>query len=84
MSTHIRVSADLLDHVLVEVSSIAHQGPRNGEGVLQAKESIVVEPKQRTLLELRSTALKVMDVLHPAVVRGSRLRVDVLLEHDDI
>lgn len=70
VTTHIRMPADLLDDILMEVASISHQRPGDMEGMLQTPEGIGVEAKQRSALQLHAARLGGVDVLHPAVVSG--------------
>lgn len=76
------MSADLLDDILVEVTSVAQQRITNAKGVLHAKVIRLGQTKERPLLQL--IPLRTVDVLHPAVMSRSRIRRDVLLEDDDI
>lgn len=81
--TYIRVSTDLLDNILVEMTGIAHERVSYVEGVLQAEVGLVIEAEERTLLQFLAVVGSV-DVLHPAVVSGGDRVVDVLLKHDNI
>lgn len=83
-ATHIRMLADLLNNILVEVASIPHQRASHVEGMLQASIGIGVKAEQRPLLQLHAAGLGGVDILHPAVVGGSSRRIDMLLKHDDI
>ena len=78
--THIRMAADSLNHVLVEVTSVAQEGAGNVKGGLETLEQISSE-WERTLSEL--TVLHV-DVLHPGLMSGRRGRVYMVLENDNI
>lgn len=54
------------------------------EGMLDAKEGVGVEAKEAALLELHTSVVGGVDVLHPAMVSGSSRGVDMLLKHNDI
>lgn len=82
--THIWVSADLLNHILVEVTSVARKRFTNAEGVLQTKVIGFSEAKERPLLQFSALILRSVDVLHPALVNRSGVGVNVLLENDDV
>jgi hypothetical protein len=60
--------ADLLDDILMEVTSISSEFTSDVEGVFETHESLEVEIKQGALLQLHATVLSSVDVLHPAVV----------------
>jgi hypothetical protein len=60
--------ADLLDDILMEVTSISSELATDVESVLETHESLEVEVKQGALLQLHATVLSSVDVLHPAVV----------------
>ena len=78
------MTADLLDDILMEVTSISHKRSSNVESVLDTSEGLKVETKERTLLQLHPTVLGGVDVLHPAVVVRSSALVNVLLEYNNI
>lgn len=78
------MSADLLDDIFVEVTRVTDQRTSNVKGVLETQVGFVTEAEERPLLQLSPLALRVMDVLHPAVVSRSELGSDVLLENDDV
>jgi hypothetical protein len=60
--------ADLLDDILMEVTSISSEIASDVESVLETHKSLEVEVKQGALLQLHATVLSSVDVLHPAVV----------------
>lgn len=81
--THIRMPADLLDDIFVEVASITHQRASHVEGMLQTQVGIGIKAEERALLQLHTDIVGV-DVLHPAVMSGRGRSTDMLLKHDDI
>ena len=81
--THIRMPADLLDDILVEVSSITHHRTTHIESVFHTEVGGISEAKERTLLQL-SPDLGVVDVLHPAVMSRNRIGSNMLLEDNNI
>ena len=81
--THIRMPADLLDDILVEVSSITHHRTTHIESVFHTEVGGLSEAKERTLLQL-SPDLGVVDVLHPAVMSRNRIGSKMLLEDNNI
>jgi hypothetical protein len=83
--THIRVVADLLDDVLVEVTGVALEGVANLEGVLHAREDVIGGGAEATLAQLQTLLLAiVVHVLDPGVVVGGGRVIDVVLELDDV
>lgn len=83
--THIRVVADLLDDVLVEVTGVALEGVANLEGVLHAREDVIGGGAEATLAQLQTLLLAiVVHVLDPGVVVGGGRIIDVVLELDDV
>jgi hypothetical protein len=68
-NTHIGVVADLLDDVLVEVTSIALEAVANLEGVLHTREDIGHGRGEAALAELQTLLLTaIVDGLHPVVM----------------
>lgn len=87
-STYIRMVADLLDHIRVEVTGVTLEALANGEGVLHATKDlsndIVNDATLAQLDELITLGTIVVNGLDPAVVlRGSRV-IDMVLELDDV
>lgn len=85
ITTHIWVSADLLDHILIEVTGVSEQAAGNVVGVLEAVEDVIDHWRLRSLLEIVLGGLGgLVEVLDPAVVLGGEVGGDVLLELDHV
>ena len=85
MATHIRVSTDLLEHILIKVTRVAQQAPSNVVRVLETTEDVIHHRRLTPLSELCLRVLGVqVDVLHPAVVVCSMLLRHMLLEDNDV
>lgn len=83
-TTYIWVPANLLDHILVEVTGVAQE---SGHVIcmLQSIVDHILERELASLLELGAGTLALeMDVLYPAMMASSSMFGDVLLEDDDI
>jgi hypothetical protein len=78
------MTADLLDDILMEMTSISHERSSDVESVFDTSVGLEVEAEEGTLLEFHPAVLGGMDVLHPAVVVRGRALIDVLLENNDI
>jgi len=81
---NIGMTADLLDDILVEVTSISSERSSNLESVLQAHETLKVKVEQGALLQLHPTGMSGVHLLQPALVSGGRALVNMLLEYDDV
>lgn len=82
---YIRVSANLLDDILIEVTSVAHEAAGDVVGVLEAVEDVIDHRRLRALAELGLSDLGLLvEVLHPAVVLSSQVLGDVVLELDHV
>lgn len=78
------VPADLLNHILVEVTSIAHQA-WDVVGVLETLEDLLLEACLISLLELCLVILiSEVHFLHPAMMGLSVCICDMLLEEDHV
>lgn len=85
MATYIWVVSDLLDDRVIEVTRVTGKTSANLVCVLEALEDIAGDGELRALSELGPLSLALgVDVLHPAVMVGSRLLRDVLLEDHDV
>lgn len=82
--THIRVSANLLNHILVEVTGVTRKRITNAEGMLKTKVVGFSEAKERPFLQLSALILRSVDVLHPALMNRSGVGINMLLENDDV
>lgn len=75
--------SDLLDHGLVEVTSVALETIANLEGVLHALENAL--GGDGALSQVKASLLAIgVDVLDPSVVIISRGIIDVILKLDDV
>ena len=84
-STYVRVLADLLDDILVEVARVALETSSDVVCVLETVEHSVKDRSLRALTQLELGVLGLLvDVLHPVVVSRSSVMVDVILEGDQI
>ena len=85
-ATYIRMTADLLNDILVEMTRVSHERTSDVESILHTQEGgLEIKVKETTLLQLRPVvAVSGVDVLHPAVVSGSDRGANVLLKHDNI
>lgn len=82
---YIRVSANLLDDILIEVTSVAHEAAGDVVGVLQAVEDVIDHRRLRALAKLGLSDLGLLvKVLHPAVVLSSQVLGDMVLELDHV
>lgn len=85
VATHIRVSTDLLKHILIKVTRVAQQAPGNVVRVLKTTEDVINHRRLTPLSELRLRVLGVqVDVLHPAVMVCSMFLSHMLLEDNDV
>lgn len=82
--TYVGMSSDLLDNILMEVTRVAHQGAGNVKSVLETEVELVPDAKERPLLQVNPLNLRLVDVLHPAVMSRHRFGIDMLLEDDDV
>jgi hypothetical protein len=85
--TYVRVLADLLDRVFMEVTGVSHQGPSNIERTLETLKELIAKSKfqaEEPLLQIRSPGLLAVDVLHPALVNRRCIGIDVLLKNNNI
>jgi len=81
----IRVVAELLNHVGMEVTSVALESTADREGVLQTAKDLADQRGVAALAELEVVILATLvDLLDPGVVVGSRGVIDVVLELDDV
>lgn len=82
---YIRVSADLLDDILIEVASVAHKTASDVVGVLETREDVIDHRGLRALTELGLSDLSLLvEVLHPAVVLSSQVLGNMVLELDHV
>jgi hypothetical protein len=82
---YIRVSADLLDDILIEVAGVAHQASADVVCVLEAAEDVIDHGSLRALAELGLCDLSLLvKALYPAVVLSSQVLGDVVLELDHV
>lgn len=83
--TYIGVVADLLNSLVVKVTSVAAEAVAEIKGVLHAGEDIVDGVKETTLAELEALLLAiVVNITDPGVVSLGLGLVNVLLELDDV
>lgn len=79
------MSSDLLDDRVIEVAGVSKETASNVVCVLHALKDIGRDWELGALSELCSLNLTLqVDVLHPAVVVGSRCLGDMLLENNDV
>lgn len=84
-NTYIGVVANLLNDVVVEVTSIATEARAEVKGVLHAGEDILDRVEETTLAELEGLLVAgAVHVRDPGVVRLGLGLVDVVLELDDV
>lgn len=82
---YIRVSANLLDDILIEVTGVAHEAAGDVVGVLEAVEDVIDHRRLRALAELGLSDLGLLvEILHPAVVLSSQVLGNVVLELDHV
>lgn len=82
---YIRVPADLLDRLFIEVTGVAHEATGDVICVLEAAEDVIDHWGLRALTELGLSDLSLlMEVLHPAVVLSSQVLGDMVLELDHV
>ena len=82
---YIRVSADLLDDILIEVAGVAHQAAADVVCVLEAAEDVIDHRGLRALAELGLCDLSLLvQALYPAVVLSGQVLGDVGLELDHV
>ena len=80
-STYIGVAADLLDHVLIEVTRVAQELARDVVCVLQSSEDGFLIRAHAALPELHAlVGVVIMDALDPQVVSFGTSLGDVVLE----
>lgn len=86
LKTYIRVSPDLLDGLIVEVTGVTGEETTNLVGVLQAAKDLIGEGELATLpqLKLPSLLAGAVNRVQPDMVVGGTLLVHVLLELDDV
>lgn len=86
--TYIGVVAELLNHIWVEVTSVALEGIADGEGVLEATKDLanerVIAATLSQLEVLRVAVATLVDLLDPRVVVDGARVIDVILELDDV
>lgn len=83
--TYIRVLADLLDDILVEVTGVSHQRSTNVVCVLHTLEESVDDRQLRALTQLNLGGLDAgVKILDPIMVSSSQILVDVVLEDDNV
>lgn len=83
--THIWMSANLLNDVVVKVARVAHHASGNVVGVLEAVEQLVNHGRLRALPQLSLGLLGgSVDVLDPVVVLSSEVGGDMVLELDHV
>lgn len=79
--------ADLLNHIGVEVASIALEAIANGEGVLKATKDLTNDIIDTSLAKLEVLVVSIgalVDGLDPAVVASGGSVINVVLELDDV
>lgn len=82
---YIGVPADLLDDIFIEVTCVAHEGTGDVVCVLEPGEDIIGHRGLRALAKLGLSDLSLLvEVLHPAVVLGSQVLGDMVLELDHV
>lgn len=85
MTTHIWVAADLLNHIVVEVTGVTQQAAGDVVGVLEALEDLVHHGSLTPLPQLALPLLGgQMEVLDPAVVLNGVSGGDMVLELDEV
>jgi hypothetical protein len=83
--THIRVSSDLLDDIVVKVARVAEEATGDVVGVLETLEQLGGDGELRALPKFGPLALLGdMHVLNPSMVGGSAIVLDVALELDHV
>ena len=79
------MSANLLDDILIEVTSVAHEATGDVVGVLEAVEDVIDHRGLRALAELGLCDLSLLvQALYPAVVLSGQVLGDVGLELDHV
>lgn len=83
--THIWMSPNCLDGLVVEMTRVAHQPTDDVVCVLEAIEDLCCNRELGALSQLHTLVLALgVDALHPAVVVLGAAVLDVLLEHDHV
>ena len=83
--THIRMSPNLLNSLVIEMARVAQQPASDVVGVLQALEYISRDRVLGALSQLRPLVLAgQMEILNPIMMRSGIGVLYVLLEHDHI
>lgn len=83
--THIRVSPDLLNGLVIEVAGVAQEASDDVVGVLETLEDVGGQRELGALPQLHAVLLVLcVDVLDPTMVVVDICSLDVLLEDDHV
>ena len=83
--THIWMPAELLEHRIVKVTGVAHEGTGNVVRMLHALHDIVNKGHARSLTQLKLPRFGLnMQVVDPRVMGGGSMSLDMVLELDNV